>query len=388
MADGASQSLREAVQRFAAEDVPARLRDKSRAFAALDKADYVQWMQLLHAKGWATAHWPEADGGKAWNLMQRFVFEDEIARQGLPWIIPFGVKYVGPVLCRYGTPDQKQRFLPPITDTSEWWAQGYSEPGAGSDLAAIKTTAERDGDDYIVNGQKVWTTYAQWADWIFCLVRTHRGERPQEGISFLLCDMNTPGITVRPIHTMDGHHHVNEVWFENVRVPAANRVGEEGEGWRIAKFLLQNERTAGTYVGIAWFLLERLRTLLAECDADAAHVRHFEELELRCFALETVCYRLVSAMMEGREDGAEASLMKIRATELHQDLARALVDVLGVDGIAAGGDGLPREQAGDPPMPSDAVGMVANQLYGRAETIYGGSTEIQRNIVAKAVLGL
>lgn len=388
MVEGARQSLREAVQRFAVEDVPAALRERSRTFAALDKSDYVQWMQLLHAKGWATAHWPEEDGGKAWGLMQRFVFEDEIARQGLPWIIPFGVKYVGPVLCHYGSAEQKQRFLPPITDTSEWWAQGYSEPGAGSDLAAIKTTAEPDGGDYIVNGQKVWTTYAQWADWIFCLVRTHRGERPQEGISFLLCDMNTPGITVRPIQTMDGHHHVNEVWFEDVRVPEANRVGNEGEGWRIAKFLLQNERTAGSYVGSAWFLLERLRSLLEECDADTSHRQQLEELELRCFGLETVCYRLVAAMMEGQEGGAEASLMKIRATELHQDLARALVDVLGADGIVAGGESLPREQAAAPPVPLDAVGMVTNQLYGRAETIYGGSTEIQRNIVAKAVLGL
>ncbi|NLY59354.1 MAG: acyl-CoA dehydrogenase, partial [Gammaproteobacteria bacterium] len=223
-----AQQLREAVRHFVAHEMPAELKAKSQRHQVLDKHDYLQWMQLLDRKGWAVAHWPEQYGGRQWSSLERFVFEDELARLGCPWIIPFGVKYVGPVIYTFGSEEQKQRFLPGIVKTEEFWAQGYSEPGAGSDLAGLRTRAVRNGDHYVVNGQKVWTTYAQWADWLFCLVRTGTDGKPQSGISFLLIDMRSPGVTVKPIDTMDGYQHVNEVWLEDVIVPAENLVGEEG----------------------------------------------------------------------------------------------------------------------------------------------------------------
>ena len=393
-----AELLRLQIRSFCQEIVPAVLRRKSGRHQVLDKADYVQWMQLLNQQGWAIGHWPREHGGLAWSLLERFVFEDELARQGLPWVIPFGVKYVGPVIYTYGSAAQKQRFLPNIANTGEFWAQGYSEPDAGSDLAGLRTQAVRDGDDYIVNGQKVWTTYAQWADWLFCLVRTERAQgdqRPQSGISFLLIDMKSAGVTVKEIRTMDGYRHVNEVWLENVRVPAANLVGEEGGGWTYAKFLLKNERTAGALVGTAWHALHRLRELAQQAPdgeggllIDHALVRNrIGEFELRFLALEQTAYRAVAAMVAGSDDGGEASLIKIRGPELYQDIAEACVDLLGAAGIAY--DPLALHSAGLPPLgPDDAGGILKDHFYNRAATIFGGSSEIQRNIIAKAVLGL
>jgi alkylation response protein AidB-like acyl-CoA dehydrogenase len=380
-----AERLRQDIRSFCAQTMPAGLRLKSRRHQVLDKDDYVQWMHLLHGQGWAVGHWPREYGGQAWSLLERFVFEDELARQGCPWVIPFGVKYVGPVIYNYGSQAQKQRFLPTIASTGEFWAQGYSEPEAGSDLAALRTQAVRDGDHYVVNGQKVWTTYAQWADWLFCLVRTGRDGRPQDGISFLLIDMATPGITVKEIRTMDGFRHVNEVWLENVRVPAENLVGEEGAGWTYAKFLLKNERTAGAIVGMAWHALHRLQQL---GEAGGQLVRNrIGEFELRFLALEHAAYDAVGAMMDGIENGAEAALIKIRGTELYQEIAEACVDLLGPAGMAY--DTAALHSAGLPPLgPDDAGGILKDHFYNRAATIFGGSSEIQRNIIAKAVLGL
>jgi alkylation response protein AidB-like acyl-CoA dehydrogenase len=372
-----AQALRERVRHFHAHEMPAELARKSARHAVLDKADYVQWMQALHAQGWAIAHWPLEHGGQGWSLLERFAFEDELARLGCPWIIPFGVKYVGPVLCAYGTPAQQRRFLPRIAASEDWWAQGYSEPGAGSDLAALNTQAVRRGEHYVVNGQKVWTTYAQWADWMFCLVRTQRETKAQHGISFLLVDMKSAGVSVRPIGTMDGYHHVNEVWLQDVEVPLENLVGEEGRGWECAKFLLKNERTAGALVGMAWRALQRLRRAAAEAGrgADAALSHRIGELHLRWLALEAMAYRAVEAMMTGPEHGAEASLIKLRATELYRALAETTIDVLGPAGISF--------EAAD-----DAGGILKDHLYNRAATIFGGASEIQRNIIAKTVLRL
>lgn len=389
-----AQRLQDEVRRFCREEMPAALLDKAHRRQVLDKADYVQWMQLLHAKGWVAGHWPVEHGGQEWSSLERFVFEDELARQGCPWIIPFGVKYVGPVIYSFGSEAQKARFLPGILSTEEFWAQGYSEPNAGSDLAGLRTQAVRDGDHYVVNGQKVWTTYAQWADWLFCLVRTESGGKPQQGISFLLIDMKSPGVTVKPIHTMDGYHHVNEVWLENVRVPVENLVGEEGQGWSYAKFLLKNERTAGAIVGQARHVLDRLKKLAAEPCADGSRLLDEPQLrqrighfELRFMALQEVAYRAVEAMVEGSDDGGEASLIKIRGTELYQDVSEALVEALGPAGIAFDIDAL--HSAGQPPLgPDDAGGILKEHFYNRAATIFGGSSEIQRNIIAKVVLGL
>jgi alkylation response protein AidB-like acyl-CoA dehydrogenase len=379
-----AQRLRADIRRFVAEEMPAALRSKSERHQVLDKADYQQWMALLQAHGWAVGHWPEAHGGAGWSALERFVFEDELARHGCPWVIPFGVKYVGPVIYTYGSEAQKQRFLPRIVSGHDFWAQGYSEPGAGSDLAALRTEGVRDGDHYRVSGQKVWTTFAQWADWLFCLVRTDRDGRPQDGISFLLIDMRSPGVTVKPIGTMDGYHHVNEVWLDDVRVPVANLVGEEGAGWTCAKFLLRNERTAGAMVGMVNHALARLDAMPAPSTA----LRHrIGELALRAFALEECAYQAMEDLLEGRENGAEASLIKLRGTELYQDVAETLVDALGPAGIAW--DAAALHRADPPPLgPDDAGGIIKDHLYNRAATIFGGSSEVQRNILAKAVLGL
>ncbi|MBV2132520.1 acyl-CoA dehydrogenase family protein [Pseudomonas sp. MAP12] len=389
-----AQRLREEVREFCKHEMPAALRDKSHRHQVLDKDDYLQWMCLLDAKGWVVGHWPQAYGGRDWSSLERFVFEDELARHGCPWIIPFGVKYVGPVIYTFGSEEQKRRFLPGIVKTEEFWAQGYSEPGAGSDLAGLRTQAVRDGDHYVVNGQKVWTTYAQWADWLFCLVRTSNDGKSQNGISFLLIDMRSPGVTVKPIHTMDGYHHVNEVWLENVRVPAANLVGEEGAGWTYAKFLLKNERTAGAIVGLAWHVLERLKKLARETIRDGQRLidqplmrNRIGEFELRFMALQEVAYQAVESMVEGTDNGGEASLIKVRGTELYQEVAEALVEALGAAGIAY--DTAALHSAGLPPLGDDDVGGILKEhFYNRAATVFGGSSEIQRNIVAKAVLGL
>jgi alkylation response protein AidB-like acyl-CoA dehydrogenase len=383
-----AERLREAIRSFHERVFPDDLKSKSRRHQVLGKSDYVRWMRLLHEQGWAIGHWPKEWGGQAWTLLERFAFEDQLARLGCPWIIPFGVKYVGPVIYTFGSPAQKARFLPPIATTEEFWAQGYSEPGAGSDLAALRTEAIRHGDHYIVNGQKVWTTYAQWADWLFCLVKTTRDEPAQRSISFLLVDMRSPGVTVKPIHTMDGFHHLNEVWLEDVRVPAENLVGEEGAGWTYAKFLLKNERTAGAIVGMAWHALERLKDLARESGRASARLHaRVGELELRLLALEEAAYQAVESMMLGTEHGAEASLIKLRGTELYQHIAEAAIDTLGLAGAAY--DTAAVHAGGLPPLgPDDAGGILKEHLYNRASTIFGGASEIQRNIVAKTVLGL
>ena len=391
-----AQALRTAVREFHQHEMPADLREKSHRHQALNKTDYVRWMQLLDQKGWAVAHWPEAYGGQHWSSTERFVFEDELARLGCPWVIPFGVKYVGPVIYSFGSEAQKKRFLPGILDTSEFWAQGYSEPNAGSDLAGLKTRAVRDGDHYVVNGQKVWTTYAQWADWLFCLVRTTNDGKPQSGISFLLIDMKSPGVKVVPIKTMDGYHHVNEVWLEDVRVPVENLVGTEGAGWTYAKFLLKNERTAGAILGQARHVLDRLVKLVRESKgldgqpliSQPSIRQQVGEYELRFLALEQVCYQAVMAMDEGRDNGGEASLIKVRGTELYQQVAETLVELMGLAGLAFDTEAL-QTQDGLPPLgPDDAGGILKEHFYNRANTVFGGSSEVQRNIIAKAVLGL
>lgn len=389
-----AERLRQEVRDFYATVMPAGLRDKAHRHQVLSKEDYVGWMRLLDKQGWSVAHWLEALGGKGWSPLERFAFEDELARLGCPWVIPFGVKYVGPVIYAFGTDAQKQRFLPGIKTTEEFWAQGYSEPGAGSDLAGLRTMALKDGDHYVVNGQKVWTTYAQWADWLFCLVRTDRDDKPQTGISFLLIEMKSPGVTVKPIRTMDGFEHVNEVWLEDVKVPAENLIGEEGKGWTYAKFLLKNERTAGAIVGWAWHVLDRLKKHARETQVNGVALidqplmrNRIGEYELRFMALELAAYQAVTAMVDGTENGSEASLIKLRGTELYQEVMETLVEALGAAGVAV--DIATLHSAGLPPLgPDDTGGILKDHFYNRAATIFGGSSENQRNIVAKVVLGL
>ncbi len=378
-----------------ARTLPAGLRHKVMHNLKLEKEDYVSYLKLLEARGWIVGHWPAAYGGCDWTPLQRFIFEEETSEAGAPWLIPFGVNYVGPILYTFGSRAQKDRFLPRILSSEDWWAQGYSEPGAGSDLAGLRTRAVRDGDHFVVTGQKIWTTYVQWADWMFCLVRTSQEDRPQKGISFLLIDMKSPGIAIRPIITMDMCHDVNEVFFDQVRVPVENLVGEEGGGWTYAKVLLSNERVLVAEVGRSTRQLRRLDKLAATTLRDGKPLRDYTpfarrlaELKLRHFVLQSTCYQAVANAMAGAEPGAEASLMKIRGSELQQDIAEAMVDALGLAGIVY--DAADLEGRGQAPAegPFEAPGILKDHLHGRAATIYGGSNEIQRNIIAKLALGL
>ena len=389
-----AEEFRAEVRRFARR-LPVDLRHKVMNNLKLEKQDYVAYLKLLHEQGWAVGHWPRAYGGCDWTPLQRFIFEEETSEAGAPWLIPFGVNYVGPILYTFGSQAQKERFLPRIRSSDDWWAQGYSEPGAGSDLAGLRTRAVRDGDHYIVTGQKIWTTYVQWADWMFCLVRTSQEDRPQKGISFLLIDMKSPGITIRPIITMDMCHDVNEVFFDAVRVPVENLVGEEGGGWTYAKVLLSNERVLVAEVGRSTRQLRRLDQLANETLRGgkplrdyAPFARRLAELRLRHFVLQSTCYQAVADAMAGSEPGAEASLMKIRGSELQQDIAEAMVDALGLAGMAY--DARDLDGMGSAPGlgPFEAPGILKDHLHGRAATIYGGSNEIQRNIIAKLALGL
>ena len=389
------EGFRADVQRFCAQHLPAQLTHKVMHNLTLEKEDYLTYMRLLRRQGWVAGHWPKQYGGCDWTPLQRFIFNEETGEAGAPWLIPFGVVFVGPIIYTFGSEAQKARFLPRILNSEDWWAQGYSEPGAGSDLAGLRTRAVRDGDHYVVSGQKIWTTYAQWADWMFCLVRTSEEERPQKGISFLLIDMRSPGITVRPIDTMDGYHHVNEVFLDAVRVPAENLVGEEGGGWQYGKILLANERVSVAEVGRSTRQLRRLDALAAGMQRGgkplseyAPFARRIAGLKLRHFVLQSTSYQAVAEAMAGTPPGAEASLMKIRGSELQQDIAEAMTDALGLAGMAYDAADLKGDGRAPAEGPFSAPGILKDHLHGRAATIYGGSNEVQRNIIAKMALGL
>lgn len=383
-------AFRDEVRHFLAEHLPkdirARQRDGSPHVGYPGKDDYVRWCRILNERGWAAPGWPEQYGGPGWNVVQRHIFDEECAMAGAPPPFPFGVGMVAPVLMEYGSEAQKERFLPRILNLDDVWCQGYSEPGSGSDLASLKMRAERDGDHYVVNGQKTWTTVAHWADWIFCLVRTETGRRKQDGISFLLIDMTTPGIEVRPIITIDGAHEINEVFFDNVRVPVENRVGEEGKGWSIAKFLLGHERTGNARIGYCKRQLDRLKQIAgSETAADDTSLAddplfsaRVAETEIEMMAMEITTLRDLSASRTGSASNVMPSIIKIRGTEIQQSLAQLMMEVAGPNAI----------RLEDETGLTHAEGPASRYLSLRATSIYGGSNEIQRNIVAKAVLGL
>src|SRR6201996_3584782 len=359
--------------------------------ARLSKDDYMVWHKLLYRKGWVAPSWPKQYGGVEWSVTQRYIFSTETARAGMPMTLPFGLSMVGPVIIAFGNETQKEKFLPRILSGEDWWCQGYSEPGSGSDLATVRTKAVRDGDHYIVNGHKTWTTLAQHADWIFCLVRTDPSARPQSGISFLLIDMKSPGVTVRPIITIDGSHEVNDVFLENVRVPAENLIGEENKGWTYAKFLLGNERTSMAGIGRSTRYIEKLKKIAkAEIPEDdparLEFVKDIARVELDVLALEATELRVVAQMARGIDPGPVASLFKIRGTEIFQNITELTHRAIGNYGLAI------REHpvSANHFMPGPDHGHTASEKYlnSRKLSIYGGSNEIQRNIIAKAVLGL
>ncbi|MCK9467862.1 MAG: acyl-CoA dehydrogenase family protein [Porticoccaceae bacterium] len=394
-ADPALQAFRNEVRQFCRANLPQDIRRKVILNQHLDKQDYVRWQKILAAKGWMAGHWPEQYGGCNWSRVQRWVFEWEIYRAGAPWLMPFGVTYVCPVIYTFGSEAQRKKYLTPTLNTDIWWAQGYSEPDAGSDLAKVKTRAVRAGDHYIVNGQKTWTTMAHWADMMFALVRTSTENKPQQGISFLLIDLHSPGITVRPIETIDGGHHVNEVFLENVQVPVENLVGDEGAGWTYAKFLLGNERLLAADVGKAIRLFSQLQGLLEVTHkrgkpllADAVWQSRLADLEVRILSLQALGFELMAQAESGSEPGPEASVLKIVGTELMQDIAAHSIELLAHHGLAFQAEALAPGWDGELTGPSFAPGAISEYLHGRASTIYGGSSEIQRNILAKAVLEL
>jgi alkylation response protein AidB-like acyl-CoA dehydrogenase len=354
------------------------------------KPAIVGWQKKLHAKGWIAPGWPTEYGGTGWSATQKFIYETERGAAGIPDVVPFGLKMVAPVIFTFGTEEQKARFLPSILSSDDWWCQGYSEPGAGSDLAALTTSAEYAGDNYLVNGAKIWTTFAQYADWIFCLVRTTKDMRKQQGISFLLIDMKTPGITVKPIVTIDGKHSLNEVHFENVLVPRDNLIGEQDKGWTYAKALLAHERTGMAEVADSKRMLRTLKQRATEevnggqaMINDPVFQLRLSDIEMELMALEYTELRVFASMAGGGMPGPESSLLKIKGTEISQAIHELQLQLAGSYGGALQGS-LTGEELGH-----DYAGEARGKyMYGRAATIYGGSNEVQRNVIAKAVLGL
>ncbi len=383
-------AFRDTVRNFIKSEYPQNLKGKD--MRSLAKEDYLAWHKILHKKGWAAPSWPKEYGGTGWNITQRYIWGEETARAETLPILPFGVSMVGPVIYSFGSDKQKDFFLPRILNGEHWWCQGYSEPGSGSDLASLRTKAVQDGDHYIVNGHKIWTTLAQFADWIFCLVRTNPdAPKPQQGISFLLMDMKAPGVTVRPIITIDGAHEVNEVFLEDVRVPMENRVGEENMGWTYAKFLLAHERSGIAGVARSKKNIARLKDIARAETADGKPLmedesfsRKIAETEIGLTALEYTELRTLAAESSGQGPGPESSILKIRGTEIQQRITELTLEAIGQYALAPHMS----EGANVPNMPDYVPGVADTYFNVRKTSIYGGTNEIQRNIIAKMVLGL
>jgi len=376
------------VRAFFAEHFTDEIRDRFR-YGNDIKSVSVEWQKILHKQGWVAPDWPADIGGTGWSAVQKFIYETERGNAGAPDVVPFGLKMVGPVIFTFGNDEQKAKFLPRILASDDWWCQGYSETGAGSDLAALQTKAVLDGDDYIVNGAKIWTTYAQYADWIFCLVRTGNFDKRQQGISFILIDMKSEGITVNPIHTIDNNHSLNEVVFDNVRVPASNMIGSENQGWTYAKALLAHERTSIAGVAASKRWLSEIKELArSQTNAngplinDPLYQKRLSDIEIELKALEYTELRVIASLSSGETPGPESSLLKIKGTEIQQLLQELRMETIG----AYSGNLTKQDFSSD----LQKIGSAARTqyMYGRAATIYGGSNEVQRNVIAKAVLGV
>jgi len=387
------QAFRDSVRAFLREHLTPALAARVRAGHHLSKAEMEDWHARLNARGWLASHWPVEYGGTGWSAVQKYLFDYECAVAGAPRIVPFGLSMLGPVLIKYGTEAQKRYWLPRILDGSDWWCQGYSEPGAGSDLASLKTTAVRQGDHYVVNGQKTWTTLGQHANMIFCLVRTSHEGRPQEGISFLLIDMRSPGVEVRPIVTLEGDREINEVFFSDVRVPVANLVGEENRGWVCAKYLLTYERTNIAGVGLSYAALEGLKAAARAAvrggrplDEDPLYAARLARVEIDLDNMRTTNLRVMDASGHGAP-AAESSMLKVRGTQIRQEIAALLRRAAGPHARAY--EPAMLETVGAPRFgPPGTEAAAARYFNLRKLSIFGGSNEIQRNIISKMILGL
>jgi len=393
------RDFRAIVREFIDGNLPADIAARVHARRPLGKDDFTRWQKILHDRGWGVPAWPREFGGAGWTPIQQYIFEEECADAGAPMQLPFGPKMVGPVIMTFGSDFQLERFLPGIASGEDWWCQGFSEPGAGSDLASLKMRAERvsgrDGGHYLVNGQKTWTTYAHYADWIFCLVRTRSDGRPQEGISFLLVDMKTPGVSVRPIVMLDGGHEINEVWFENVEVPARNLVGDENRGWTYAKFLLDQERTDIARVGRSKAALKYLKTIARrELDGGRPLIENqrfrdrIAQVEIELMALEITNLRALCTMARKRAPGPEPSLLKLKGSEIEQMLSELMMQALGHRSIPRAEGSIDAKRRGEPIHSDFAAPLAGNYFNGRKTSIYGGSNEIQKNIISRMILGL
>lgn len=391
----AEETFRGEVRDFYATALPVRFAEKIRLGQHLTKTEQEEWHTILDRKGWLVPNWPVEWGGTGWSVTQRYIVDLESSLANAPRALPFGINMLAPVLLKYGTEAQKAHWLPRIKDGSDWWCQGYSEPGAGSDLAALKTRAIRDGDDYIVNGQKTWTTLGQHATMMFALVRTEQSERRQDGISFLLIDMTSPGIEVRPIITLDGGHEVNEVFFSDVRVPVANLVGEENRGWTYAKYLLTHERTGMASVGASTAALRWLRTIAASARRsgkpllqDPLFAARLARAEIELGNLSTTALRVVAAVAGGGAPGAESSMLKIKGTELRQEISALTRRALGPNALPFMPEALEEGFNGEEVGPEGAAAVTPQYFNLRKLSIFGGSNEIQKNIISKMILQL
>jgi alkylation response protein AidB-like acyl-CoA dehydrogenase len=394
------ESFRAEVRAFLHAELPADIRGKMRLGRRLCKEDLVRWQKILHRRGWGAGMWPKRFGGAGWNVVQQHLFEEEAAAAGAPPQVPFSLRMVAPVLMTFGNAAQQEYFLPRIISGEDWWCQGYSEPGSGSDLASLRTSAMRQGEHYLVNGQKTWNTLGQYADWIFCLVRTSNEARQQQGISFLLIDMKTPGITLKPIITIEGEHEINDIFFENVKVPVQNLVGDENKGWTYAKFLLSHERTNNAGIGNCKRGLKRLKEIAAGQMAngrplleDSRFRDRIARVELEVMALEITNLRVLSAVSsESRAPGPEVSALKIKGSEIIQLLAELQMHALGHDALPYVREALEVDWVAEPMLaahyPVYAPALSGQYFNQRKTTIYAGSTEIQKNIISKLVLGL
>ncbi|MBV7458545.1 MULTISPECIES: acyl-CoA dehydrogenase family protein [unclassified Acidovorax] len=393
------EAFRAEVQAFLKAKLPARIANKVKAGQRLSKADQDEWHAILNERGWLANHWPKAYGGPGWGAVEKFIFDTECALAGGPRIVPFGVNMLGPVLIKFGNEAQKKYWLPRILSGEDWWCQGYSEPGAGSDLASVKTTAVRvtdeTGDHYIVNGQKTWTTQGQHANMIFCLVRTDREAKAQSGISFLLVDMQSPGVELRPIRTLDGDKEVNEVFFTDVKVPVENLVGEENKGWTYAKYLLTYERTGIAGVGFCIAALAKLQVIAAKVmkngkplDQDPLFAARMAQVEIDLENMKTTNLRVIAAVAGGGVPGAESSMLKIRGTEIRQEILSLIRRAVGPYALPFIEEAQYEGYADEPVGPKEAATAAANYFNYRKLSIFGGSNEIQKNIISKMILGL
>ncbi|MEJ6005220.1 acyl-CoA dehydrogenase family protein [Paucibacter sp. AS339] len=382
-------AFRAEIRQWVAQNLPADISSKVHQAQRLNKADMQRWAKILGQQGWHGWAWPKQFGGPGWTAVQRHLFEEECALAGAPRIVPFGPVMVAPVIMAFGTPEQQQRFLPGIMSGEVWWSQGYSEPGSGSDLASVKCKAARQGNKFLVNGQKTWTTLGQYGDWIFCLVRTDSSGKPQTGISFLLIDMKSPGVTVRPIIMLDGEHEVNEVFFDNVEVPVENLIGEEHRGWTYAKYLLAHERSNIADVNRAKRELERLKRIATQ-EGLMAETRFRDQialLEVDIVALEMMVLRVLSAEKSGKQSLDVAGLLKIRGSEIQQRYTELMMLAGGPFSLPFIHEAMEAGWQGDHVGAAHCAPLASHYFNTRKTTIYGGSNEVQRNIVAQTVLG-